>query len=249
MQSARTIATAAACGAALIASAPEPTSPPTAYELVTNDAPPMTSVERAALIEYWSSPPGAQVDVSAPPPIVLRGSLRFPLPFSDLEQTRRLSWPPNLPAEHGATLTLENGFYCLCEDSSSGLPPTSIPADKLIIPSRDGGALVPAGAPTEPVTVTVQVLDAAPGPADPTGWDRVEDAQLVATGMHVTVFPQEGRLPGFPRLSIEPGKPYHVRVSARGGSPVAHLVQLWTDPGRPESRSGGQSVDGPGLVG
>lgn len=238
MHSARAIATAAACGAAVIALLPDPSSPSTAYTLVTSETHAMTSVERAALLEYWSSPPGTFVDLSAPPPIVLRGSLRFPLPFADLEQTRRLSWPTNVAAEHNATLTLESGFYCLCEDTSSGLPPAHVRPDRMIIPSGDGGALIPTGVSSGPVDVTVSVLGSPPGPVDLTGWDQVENARLIATGMHVTVFPQEGKLPGFPRLSIEPGKPYHVRVSARtnpAGSdlpPRTHLVQLWTEPAR-----------------
>ncbi|WP_028934336.1 hypothetical protein [Pseudonocardia spinosispora] len=238
MHSARAIVTAAACGAALVALLPDPSSPSTAYTLVTSETHAMTSIERAALLAYWSSPPGTLVDVSAPPPIVLRGSLRFPLPFADLEQTRRLSWPSNVTAEHDATLTLENGFYCLCEDGSSGLPPSHVEPGRMIIPSSDGGALIPTGVSSGPVGVTVRVLGAPPGPADRGEWDQVEDAKLIATGMHVTVFPQEGKLPGFPRLSIEPGKPYHVRVSARtnpAGSdlpPRTHLVELWTNSAR-----------------
>ncbi|OLT12266.1 hypothetical protein BJF78_24710 [Pseudonocardia sp. CNS-139] len=141
-----------------------------------------------------------------------------------------------------AVFEVTHGQYMVQDD---GVPlPAAIEGDGIVFPGEEPalGAVILTGTFYGPVEVTVDVLDTPPPPAEPDGWERVEETTLTAAGDLIGVYPLMDEAPeGLPELAVKPGDSYSVRVSIRGfqagaereqyptGEPPVeeHLVQLW----------------------
>lgn len=144
------------------------------------------------------------------------------------------------------TLFIEKGQYYV--QHVGAVPPPAPPAGTaadgtVLYPGstfHDGGVFVAPGTFDGPLSLTLETGDDVTE-QDPSGWELVNDVDMVAKGADLVVVATGEVYDEFGRFELSPGDGFHVRLHVRGyqagrsahmldpdDEPVEfHLVQVW----------------------